>query len=136
MNSIFFSVHGDPVPWARAGGGRTKAHFTKPKIRQYKHAVGWEARMAMEDRPPFDVAVRLYLAVYVRIPKSFSKKKHAAAMANEIRPISRPDIDNYLKGVMDAMNGVAYLDDALVVSVEVAKHYHDSPHIDVQVTAS
>ncbi len=38
-------------------------------------------------------------------------------------PISRPDIDNYLKQVLDALTGFAFRDDSLVCQAWVAKQY-------------
>ena len=38
---------------------------------------------------------------------------------------SRPDADNLLKGTCDALNGVAWRDDAQVVNVWVGKWYHE-----------
>ena len=39
------------------------------------------------------------------IPGSWSKRRCASAVVGDIRPTCRPDIDNYLKSVMDAING-------------------------------
>lgn len=38
------------------------------------------------------------------------------------RDTTKPDIDNVLKAVLDALNGVAYKDDSQVVEVRVVKH--------------
>lgn len=38
-------------------------------------------------------------------------------------PAVKPDVDNYLKTVLDALNGVAWKDDAQVVDVAIAKRY-------------
>lgn len=38
-------------------------------------------------------------------------------------PITRPDTDNYLKGLMDAANGILWLDDSQVVHIDARKLY-------------
>lgn len=51
---------------------------------------------------------------------------------------SKPDADNVLKLVADALNGVAYLDDAQVARVEVEKWraaQGDPPRVEVEVRA-
>ncbi len=71
--------------------------------------------------------------VYRPIPKSFSKKKTAAAEAGQIRPTTKPDADNYVKGIKDALNKVIWKDDSQIVSVTVAKFYSQRPRIEVKV---
>lgn len=77
--------------------------------------------------------VGMVLHVYRSIPKSFSKKKTVAAEAGEIRPTSKPDADNYLKGVKDALKGVIWRDDSQVVEVLVTKRYSVRPRIEVKI---
>lgn len=40
-------------------------------------------------------------------------------------PDRRPDLENYLKGTLDAMNRVIYVDDAQIVSLNARKVYAD-----------
>lgn len=42
---------------------------------------------------------------------------------------NRPDIDNLIKTVMDALNGVAYKDDGLICNITATKHYSDEQGI-------
>ena len=37
--------------------------------------------------------------------------------------LTKPDIDNALKTVLDALNGVVYEDDKQVADVQMQKHY-------------
>ena len=60
-----------------------------------------------EHRPPvpFQGPVALGMRAFLPIPKSKSKKWQAAAMAGEIRPITKPDTDNLVKQITDCANG-------------------------------
>lgn len=52
--------------------------------------------------------------------------------------VPRGDVDNYLKTVMDALNGVVYKDDRQVVHVDASKLYcaaGGEPGIDLEVVA-
>lgn len=40
-------------------------------------------------------------------------------------PTTRPDIDNYIKSLMDAMNGIVFKDDSQVVSIHAMKRYSE-----------
>ncbi len=52
-------------------------------------------------------------------PKSHSKIRRTAREPK----MSRPDIDNVAKGILDSLNGVAYIDDGQVYSLTVEKWY-------------
>jgi Holliday junction resolvase RusA-like endonuclease len=57
------------------------------------------------------------------VPESWSKKKQQQARSNELWHTSRPDADNLLKLVLDAANGVLWVDDAQLVMVGAGKEY-------------
>ena len=50
---------------------------------------------------------------------------------NELRPSKKPDIDNVLKLVLDALNEVAYKDDTQVIEVECKKFFSINPRIEI-----
>jgi Holliday junction resolvase RusA-like endonuclease len=54
----------------------------------------------------------------------------------ELLPSKKPDIDNVLKIVLDALNGVAYKDDSKVVSVSGKKIYSDEPKLVIEMKGS
>lgn len=67
--------------------------------------------------------IRLEIMAGFPVPESAPKAKRAAMLAGEIRPAKKPDWDNIGKLVADALNGLAYRDDAQVVEAYVAKRY-------------
>lgn len=106
--------------------------YDPAKSRDYKDYV----RLAAAQHAPkslLEGPVGMMLTVYRSIPKSFSKKKAAAAEAGEIRPITKPDVDNYLKGVKDALKGVIWKDDSQVVEVFTQKKYSGKPRIEIKI---
>jgi Holliday junction resolvase RusA-like endonuclease len=46
--------------------------------------------------------------------------------------ISRPDIDNVVKAILDGLNGVVFADDAVVAQLVASKHYGEE-RVEVQV---
>lgn len=66
-------------------------------------------------------------------PKSTSKKKQKQMMDGEILPLKKPDMDNIVKVVADALNGVAYNDDTQIVLVSAKKAYSAIEGLDVTV---
>lgn len=54
--------------------------------------------------------------------------------SGRIRPIIKPDTDNIIKAVLDALNGLAYEDDSEVVSVTAKKYYSAEPRVEVALS--
>lgn len=59
------------------------------------------------------------------IPKSASKKARAAMLGGQTYPTKKPDMDNVVKIVLDALNGFAWHDDAQVIDLHISKIYTD-----------
>jgi Holliday junction resolvase RusA-like endonuclease len=67
---------------------------------------------------------KVHILAQFEIPKSWSKKRRDAAIIGEVFP-GRPDIDNIVKAVLDACNGVTFEDDAQVFRIMATKRYGD-----------
>lgn len=80
-----------------------------------------------------DKPLKVKIIAYYDIPQSISKKKRQQMINNEILPTKKPDTDNIAKGILDALNGIAYLDDKQVVKLEVEKHYSQNARVEVTI---
>jgi Holliday junction resolvase RusA-like endonuclease len=127
-------VLGDPVAQGRPRfswqGGFVKA-YDPTKSRDYKQYI---RLVASEDAPeaPVTGAVLLSVRIYRAIPKSMPRYKREAALAGKLRPTTRPDVSNVLKGVEDALKGLWYVDDSQIVGYgAVGKWYDKQPRIEI-----
>ncbi|APG11414.1 hypothetical protein BKD09_24070 [Bradyrhizobium japonicum] len=119
------------LPGAPQGKGRARAflrgdrigHYTPQKTRSYESLIFGAAVDAMHDRPPFDEPVLFTLSATFPVPASWSERKRQRALAGEIKPAKKPDLDNVAKAWNDALNGVVYRDDALIVVMFLDKRY-------------
>ena len=68
----------------------------------------------------------LKMKFYVPMPKSWSRKKKLENFGQPHR--SRPDIDNYVKGLLDAL----YKEDSTIHRIFAEKIWWDSPSITIQ----
>ena len=115
---------------ARPRMGRWGA-YTPLKTKAAERAVSCLAARAMAGRPPMDGPIRLTLKAVYAPPESWSKKKRAAAMGTPKE--TKPDADNILKLVKDAMNKVVYVDDARVADLAFSKTYGEQDGFTVTV---
>ncbi len=125
-----FFVPGDCVPWARAGGGKTAVRFTPPKQRNYAAVLKSLCLEAMRGTKPLEGPVSLELIAAYPWPKSMSAKKRLLPGAHW--RTSKPDFDNLAKIVGDALNKVAWLDDAQIAAAWVRKVYSAAPGLEVR----
>lgn len=103
--------------------------FTPAHTRKYETRVRDAAYAAMEGRPPLEGAIFLEMKVYLPVPNSMAKKYVALALAGDIRPLTKPDIDNYVKSAMDGLNTIVFKDDNQVVALHAEKLYGAIPRM-------
>lgn len=130
---ITFTVYGDPQaqgrPRASVQGGRVRM-YDPTESRDYKQYV---SLIASQHRPRelIESAVSLTVKVYRPIPK-LSKVKHQQAVEGILRPKSKPDLSNYIKGVEDALEGILLKNDSQVVDYgDSGKWYGEVPRIEI-----
>jgi Holliday junction resolvase RusA-like endonuclease len=134
--SVYFVVTGKPVgkgrPRASTRGGFVRM-YTDAKTLGYEAAIADEAARAMSGAEPFETPMQMQVSCYYPIPKSWPKKIKQGAIDEEVFPKVKPDLDNVVKAVLDALNGVVYLDDAQVVNLVATKRYATEPRVEVYV---
>lgn len=137
---IAFTVPGAPVGKGRPIAGKSFAGFTTlrtpTKTRNYESLVQFSGSEAMRaaGMQPFDEPLRVELDIRVPVPASWSKRKQAQALAGDIWPTTKPDIDNVLKAIADGLNGIAWRDDVLIVKTGMVKRYSVEPGVTVTIT--
>ena len=138
MSEFTLAITGEPVAQGRpkfsTAGGHPRA-VDPAKSREYKQIVSFMARQRMEELGTGLMEGPLRLIVYVfRVPpKSMGKRKCAEACAMSKGIQVKPDLDNYIKLVSDALNGVVYADDSQIVAIEASKRYAAMPGMTVRV---
>lgn len=133
MNEVIrITVPGQPQGKGRARvclrGGYARA-YTPDSTAAYENLI----KLAYGNRGMSVVPVELAVTAYYKIPKSFSKKKRTEALSGAVRPQTKPDIDNVVKVVCDALNKVAYNDDTQVVKIVAEKYYGETPGLIIEI---
>ena len=95
--------------------------YTPPETRTMEKAIGWAAKAA--GCTPIAGACQLHVAITIEPPASWSRVKRADAHCGRIFPTSKPDLDNCVKLIADALSGIAWLDDSQLIQVIATKIY-------------
>lgn len=139
MKNISFTVPGEPRGKARPKVTRTKAGksltYTPDKTIAYEELVrqrflqasgGWKF-------PPASPLI-IFVSAFYGIPKSYTKRQRSEIIKGDLLPTKKPDFDNIFKILCDALNGIAYADDAQIVRASIRKNYTEgSPHVEVSL---
>lgn len=131
MTALAFSVPGRPVPQGskKAMPHRTTGHpilidDNSPALKRYRKDVGLAARAAHATCLSGPVEVDVWFLV--ERPKTHFGTGRNSALIKESapeHPVARPDLDKYVRAVLDALTQVCWHDDSQVVTVTARKRY-------------
>lgn len=139
MRSVTFYVPGKPQGKARARTACNKSlghavSYTPERDLLYENLIK-DRFLTEADGFYLDRGTPAALRIVARFlpPASTSGRKQRQMLDGEILPTKKPDIDNIVKVVADALNGVAYHDDTQVVLVTAKKAYCAIEGLDITV---
>ena len=131
MREISLTIEGEPMGKARPIFARTKnktVAITPKKTRDYETYVKEKYMVKYGDRSfPKDIPLKAEITAYFAIPKSKKRK-----IGDDVT--KRPDLDNIIKIILDALNKVAYHDDAQISEVTCNKKYALNPKVEIKIT--
>ena len=90
--------------------------------------MAWRTLIAMEARKagcqPIEGAIEIKLDFIYQRPKTVKRDL----------PTVAPDLDKQIRSVLDALTGVAYVDDGQVVGIVATKRYGNQAGVSVEIT--
>jgi Holliday junction resolvase RusA-like endonuclease len=130
MITIF--VPGTPVAQSRPRFARRGSFVTTYDAAPTKDYKSWVKSCAVDAMKQAgvsiigrDVPLSLTVVVGLQRPKSRSKKY--------TQPTTKPDCDNVLKGLQDAMESIVYEADQQIVAISVRKRYVEAPGVIITI---
>lgn len=133
-----FTVDGHVVPKGRPRFVRATGHvYTPDKTVEAERAIraAWRATGGAVIHRPNPVS--LYVTVVLPRPRSHYRvakgREHEVRPGAPIAPTNQPDLDNLVKTVTDALNGMAWDDDSQVAMVMANKEYGEYPSWEITV---
>ena len=125
------------IPGKPQGKGRpivTKhGTFTPQRTVSYENLIKVEyERQCGAQRFPDDTPLSMTIIANYAPPRSAPKKRRAEMLLNtQRRPMVKPDMDNVVKVVCDALNGLAYRDDVQIVQLFAVKRFAETESVTV-----
>jgi Holliday junction resolvase RusA-like endonuclease len=109
---ISLTLNVEPVAWGRVKRGAYGQAYVPAKTRKYEATIAKLIRAEYRGQP-LEGALSLSLHFFMQAPKK------------RVRPYPsvRPDLDNLVKAVKDAANGLLWKDDGQISSLEAMKLY-------------
>jgi Holliday junction resolvase RusA-like endonuclease len=130
---LTFRVDGEPVAQPRhriASRGRFATAYI-PRghaIHAWKWAIEEAAR---EEAKRVGWVPRKGIALAVSMVFSFERPRSNKTQWHT----QRPDLDNLTKAVLDALHGIAFLDDAVVDEMKLRKQWREKPGLWVEIAS-
>ena len=129
-NAASFRIDGKPQGKGRPRFTRSGHTYTPDSTAEYEQRVKLACRLS--GAPKLTGSISADIRAVFAVPKSYTKKERSAALALHFAP-RKPDCDNIAKIILDALNGLAYDDDAQVVRLHVEKCYGEAAYVAVEL---
>jgi Holliday junction resolvase RusA-like endonuclease len=138
IDSFTLLIEGQPQGKGRPKFGGGRAWTPKAtKLAEGEVVRQWEE--AGKPRLPDGCGLRIEIMLYVVRPGGHYKQNGELSAEGHRFPTpyaTKPDVDNALKLVMDALNKKAYRDDVRIVSSVVDRLWADWPATKIKLTAT
>ena len=127
------------VPGKIRGKARPKVNtytlraYTPQETKDYEDLIQQYFIIKYPKYIPFEGRVLVKITACFPILKNTSKKNLSLMLANKISPTKKPDIDNIVKIVLDALNKIAFKDDNQITKLDVEKIYCTEEKVVIRV---
>lgn len=127
------------VPGKIIGKGRPRLNsytgqvYTPTRTKDYENLITQYFMLKYPRFKPFEGRVSVEITANFEVPKCTKKSDKDLMLENKINPLKKPDIDNIVKIILDAMNECAFKDDTQITKLAVEKKYGPSESIYVKI---
>ena len=118
------------IPGKIIGKGRprlnsyTGAVYTPTRTKDYENLVMQYFMIKYPKFKQLEGRVSVEIVANFEVPKSTKKQDKILMLENKINPIKKPDIDNIVKIILDAMNEIAFKDDTQITKLNEIGRAH------------
>ena len=128
-----FIIDGEPTAKGRPRFTKRGHTYTPKKTKDYEDSI--KKQLIEQGAEPFEKEAPLKVEVtfYKGYLKSWTKKQVFQAEDGSLLPVKRPDLDNYVKAILDGANGLLWHDDSQIVDLLMYKRYDKTPRVEIKV---
>ena len=121
--TIAFKVEGKPIQQGsmRAFNNRI-VHNKSAELMAWRSLVGQAAHKA--GCTPIDGSITISMRFRYERPKTVTRRL----------PTVPPDLDKQIRSIIDALTGIAYVDDSQVVAITATKEYGAPQGVSIEIT--
>ena len=133
---IEFTVLGNPKGKQRPRICRNRGRritYTPKQTTEYEKLV--RASYTAVSKMFFDKNIPLEISIIAlfSVPQSISKRLKNSMLKGDILPTKKPDSDNIIKIILDALNGACYHDDSQICKIYFDKKYSEIPKVEITI---
>jgi len=138
------TVYGTPAPAGSKRalplggklGGRAIVVDANTRAKPWKNQIAQAAGEKMAGRELIRLPMHVNFTFWVRRPKAHYNGKGELRAKAPQNPSKKPDLLKLARAVEDALSGVVYADDALIVSEFLVKRYGAPERVEIEIAVS
>ena len=107
--------------------------YTPTNTKDYELLVKQYFKIKYPRFVPLENRLKVKIIATFKVPKSITKKDRELIEQGLLSPVKKPDIDNIVKIILDALNQMAFKDDTQITKLEVEKVYGEEEKVYVEI---
>lgn len=107
--------------------------YTPTGTKDYENLIKQYFKITYPKYQPLLGRIKVTITACFKIPKTTSKINTENMLNGKISPTKKPDIDNIVKIILDALNKMAFNDDNQITKLEVEKIYGPEEKVHVKI---
>lgn len=138
MNEIKLTIPGEPNALKRHRTVKVKSgiNINYDPSHEDKSIFAWKAIADNKPDKPYSGPTRLTVYFYMPRPKSHFRTGKFKGLVKDAAPvfhIVKPDLDNLIKFVKDALNKIYWTDDSIICTIISRKLYSENPRTEITI---
>lgn len=126
-----FEIAGKCIPKGRPRFTRRGYAYTDKRTRDYEAKVAYSLRA--QNARIMTGPLRMRVVIYRKFLKSWTKSEVENAKKGRLQPVTRPDLDNCIKSILDGSQGVLFGDDSQIIDLHAIKTYGKVEKVVIEV---
>lgn len=107
--------------------------YTPGNTKDYEMLIKQYFKIKYPKYETLEGRIKVKIIAYFEPAKQTSKKQVELMLENNISPTKKPDIDNVIKIILDALNKMAFKDDSQITKLDIEKVYAKEEKIYVKI---